>query len=86
LLQRERHEPRDQHDALVDTVVIEDTALGSSHRLFVNVQPEGGSGEPLQLEVDVPAHPYEHLGVSTRAQWRVLLMSEHMTLVPREDT
>jgi molybdate transport system ATP-binding protein len=87
LLVRDGHEPRNPGDALVEGTVVEDQPLGNTHRLVVSVKAEDSeTGAPLTLEVDVPAHPYQLLGVSTRANWRLVLTAEHMTLVPRENS
>jgi hypothetical protein len=43
---------------------------------------EAATTGPLIVESDVPAHPYEVLGVAGRREWRVALLAEHMSLVP----
>ncbi len=84
LLLREGREARGDGDAVVEAEIIEDVALGNTHRLLMRVPAlADGVGEGLVLEVDVPAHPYELLGVGAKREWRVALTAEHMTLVPR---
>ena len=86
LLVRDGYERRNPGDALVEGTVVEDQPLGNTHRLLVSVKSEDSDvAEPLLLEVDVPAHPYQRLGVSTRPNWQLVLTTEHMTLVPREN-
>jgi hypothetical protein len=31
----------------------------------------------------VPAHPYDVMGIASKRNWQIVLMSEHLTLVPR---
>ena len=80
-------EGRDTHsglDTVVDTEIIEEMAMGNTHRLFMRAGvPDAALGEPFVFEVDVPAHPYEVLGVASRRDWRIALTSDHMTLVER---
>jgi molybdate transport system ATP-binding protein len=84
LLLREGRAARDEGDATIDAEIIEDVSLGNTHRLYMRAQCiDGDGGAAYVFEVDVPAHPYELLGVSGRPDWRVVLSSEHMTLVPR---
>jgi hypothetical protein len=52
--------------------------------LFMRTSAGSERQEPLVLEIDVPAHPYEVLGVASRPQWNVRLTSEHIALVARE--
>lgn len=84
LLLREGHESNDGRDAVVGAEIVEDTALGNTHRLLMRTLPADGTlaGPPLLIHVDVAAHPYEHLGVSSKREWRLVLDASHMTLVP----
>lgn len=84
LLLREGRGAHGDGDAVVEAEVIEDVALGNTHRLLMRAPAlTGETGEPLVLEVDVPAHPYELLGVNAKKDWRVALTAEHMSLVPK---
>jgi molybdate transport system ATP-binding protein len=83
LLLREGREPHNPGDAIVDVEIVEDIALGNTHRLFMRAG-SGATSEPFLFEVDVPAHPYELLGVASRRDWRIVLTTEHMKLVERD--
>jgi molybdate transport system ATP-binding protein len=80
---RDGHEPRDVRDAIVDTEIIEEVPMGNTHRLFMRAAvPDAAFGESFVFEVDMPAHPYDVLGIRARREWRVVLASEHLSLVP----
>ncbi len=80
LLVREGRESSHANDAVVAAEIIEDVPMGNTHRLYMRVeQPE--SREPLLLEVDVPAHPYDVIGVATKSHWNIALTSERCSLV-----
>jgi molybdate transport system ATP-binding protein len=82
---REGRESHGEADAIVETEIIDEEATGNTHRLAMRAAPaDAGLGEPLVFEVDVPAHPYEVLGIARRRDWRVALTSEHIALVPRD--
>jgi molybdate transport system ATP-binding protein len=69
-----RRGPDDESaDAFLEGRIVDETAHGSSHTLFVQV-PAG----PLLLEVDVPAHPYEVLGVAERKDWWLQIRRESL--------
>ena len=80
LLVREGREASYANDPVVAAEVIEDVPMGNTHRLYMRVEPRD-SGEPLLLEVDVPAHPYEVIGVATKRRWNIALTSESCSLV-----
>ena len=82
---REGREARERGDAAIDVEIVEEVAMGNTHRLFMQARAAGADlGEPYIFEVDVPAHPYEVLGIATRRDWRIALTSEHLSLVPRD--
>ena len=82
---RAGREAREATDAVVDAEIVEEVAMGNTHRLFMRaVAADADLGEPYIFEVDVPAHPYEVLGIGTRRDWRIALTTEHLSLVPRE--
>jgi molybdate transport system ATP-binding protein len=81
LLLRDGHQPHDAGDAILNAEVVEDVSLGNTHRLFMRVPGAGDIGDSLMMEVDVPAHPYELLGVASRRDWQVVLTAEHISLV-----
>lgn len=72
-------------NATVDVEIIEEVALGNTHRLFMRAMPlDTEVGEPFVFEVDMPAHPYEVLGIASRRDWRIALTAENLSLVPRD--
>ncbi|TAK58239.1 MAG: ABC transporter ATP-binding protein [Dehalococcoidia bacterium] len=72
-------------NAVVETEIIEEVGLGNTHRLFMRARPvDADLGEPFVFEVDMPAHPYEVLGISSRRDWRIALTAENLSLVPRD--
>jgi molybdate transport system ATP-binding protein len=82
---REGHEPRESEDTVVETEIIDEDATANSHRLFMRtVAPQGSAGEPFIFEADVPAHPYQVLGIASRRVWRLALSPEWMSVVPRD--
>jgi hypothetical protein len=71
--------------AVVETEVIDEVATGNNHRLHMRTVPGDGTvAEPFVFEVDVPAHPYEVLGIASRRDWRVVIDPRWASLVPRE--
>jgi len=84
LVLREGHEPR-HGDVVLDAEIVEEQATSNNHRLYLRVPPvDADLGEPHIIEADVPAHPYEVLGIASRRDWRITLAAEHVTLVPRD--
>jgi molybdate transport system ATP-binding protein len=85
IIVREDRDSRDQGNTMIDTEIVEEVEMGNTHRLFMRAAvPDAGVGEPLIFEVDVPAHPYEVLGIASKREWRIALTAEHVSLVPRE--
>ncbi len=69
LLER-RERPSAHHTNRLAGTIVSETAYGSSHTLFVRV--EGARTEAAHhLEVDVPAHPYEVMGVARQRDWSI---------------
>jgi len=83
LVLREGRDARDPGDAVIETEIIEEVAMGNTHRIFMRSTSET-IAEPYVFEVDVPAHPYEVLNIPAHRDWRIVLTSEHLSLVPRE--
>ena len=82
---KEGREARDYNDTVIETEIIDEEATGNNHRLFMRtVAPPGLVVEPYVFEVDVPAHPYEVLGIASRREWGVVLSADWMSLVARE--
>jgi molybdate transport system ATP-binding protein len=85
LVLREGRDAREPTDAVIETEIIEEVAMGNTHRIFMRAAaPDAGVGEPYVFEVDVPAHPYEVLNIPSRRDWRIVLTSEHLSVVPRD--
>ncbi|MHB8684271.1 MAG: ABC transporter ATP-binding protein [Dehalococcoidia bacterium] len=84
LVLRAGRDARDPGDAVLETEIVEEVAMGNTHRIFMRAHAiDADLGEPYVFEVDVPAHPYEVLGIPSRRDWRIVLTSEHLALVPR---
>ncbi|MEX0750347.1 MAG: ABC transporter ATP-binding protein [Dehalococcoidia bacterium] len=82
---REGHEAHDPLDVVLDAEIIDETATANTHRLYMRTDVTGAEiGEPYVFEVDVPAHPYEVLGISSKREWRIALTSDHLTLISRD--
>lgn len=76
--------PARSGNAVVEAEIIEEVATGNTHRLFMRADPvDAGVGEPYVFEVDMPAHPYEVLGIASKRNWRIALTAENLSLVPR---
>ncbi|MPZ50662.1 MAG: ATP-binding cassette domain-containing protein, partial [Dehalococcoidia bacterium] len=71
LLRRDRPHANDL-DTTLDVEIIEELASANSHRLYLRVVGEDGPAECV-IEADVPAHPYEVIGVAESREWRVAL-------------
>jgi ABC-type sulfate/molybdate transport systems ATPase subunit len=79
---RDDREAREHDDAVVETEIIDQVATGNNHRLFMRTLMPSPTDEPYVFEVDVPAHPYEVLGIASRREWRIVLSARWMSLVP----
>lgn len=69
-------------DTVLDVEVIDDTTTSNSHRLLLRVRAAPGSAEGCILEADVPAHPYEVMGIATRPDWKVALTLDQSVAIP----
>jgi molybdate transport system ATP-binding protein len=79
LLRRDRPHASEL-DTLLDVEIVDEVATGNNHRLYLRVATEAGPSDCL-LEADVPAHPYEVMGVASRRDWRVALALDHTVVV-----
>jgi hypothetical protein len=79
---KEGRDPQEYNDTVVDVEIIDEVSTGSNHRLFMRTASPSATDEPYVFEVDVPAHPYEVLGIASRRDWRIVLSSRWMALVP----
>ncbi len=85
IVEREDRPSRNDDNAQIDTEIIEEVGMGNTHRLFMRARPlDSEAGEPCVFEVDMPAHPYEVLGIATKREWRIALTAENVALVPRD--
>lgn len=69
ILLRPERRPRDAaRDTVVEAEIVDETAHGAAYTLFFRLAggPTHGAAD---VEVDVPAHPYDVLGVSRRRDW-----------------
>jgi hypothetical protein len=83
-VERHGHDPRLSASTTIDTEIVEEVSLGNTHRLFMRAPALSADiAEPYVFEVDVPAHPYQVLGITGRRDWRIGLTAEHTWLVPR---
>ena len=85
IIEREGRESRDGGNTVIEAEIIEEVAMGNTHRLFMRADPPDMEiGVPYVFEVDVPAHPYQVLNIPSRRNWRIALTTEHTWLVPRD--
>jgi molybdate transport system ATP-binding protein len=80
LLRRDRPHP-ESRDTVLDVEIEDEVATGNNHRLYLRVVNEDGPTACI-IEADVPAHPYEVMGVSSTRQWRIALSFEHAAVIP----
>jgi molybdate transport system ATP-binding protein len=67
-------------DTLLDVEIEDEIATGSNHRLYLRVVSENGPTDCL-IEADVPAHPYQVMGVAGHRDWRVALTLEETVAI-----
>ena len=63
---------------LVRGRIVREVASGAFHTLVMRLE-----GTDLELEVDVPAHPYEVMGVAQQRDWQVSLKRSALHLIGR---
>jgi ABC-type Fe3+/spermidine/putrescine transport system ATPase subunit len=68
-------------DAVLDVEIEDEVAMGNNHRLYLRVQGKSGPAACV-IEADVPAHPYEVMGVATTRRWQVALSQQHAVAIP----
>jgi ABC-type Fe3+/spermidine/putrescine transport system ATPase subunit len=68
---------------LLSGAIVRDIAHGAYHTLHVRLDPPILPGD-FDLEVDVPHHPYEVMGVAATRTWQVALQRSAVHLVPAE--
>lgn len=70
-----------QLDTTLDVELVDEVATGNNHRLYLRVTGAANDDECI-IEADVPAHPYQVMGVSSRRDWRVALTLEETVAIP----
>jgi molybdate transport system ATP-binding protein len=80
LLRRDRPHA-ESLDTTLDVELEDEVATGSNHRLYLRVVNEAGPTACV-IEADVPAHPYQVMGVAERRDWRVALTLEETVTIP----
>jgi molybdate transport system ATP-binding protein len=84
LLRRDRSHANDI-DTTLDVEIEDEVAGANSHHLYLRVVNESGPTACI-LEADVPSHPYEVMGISSRRDWRVALTLSRTVAVPLQTT
>jgi hypothetical protein len=80
LLRRDRPHSNEVETAL-DVELEDEIATANNHRLYMRVVNDQGPTDCV-IEVDVPAHPYDVMGVASTRSWRVALTLEHTVAIP----
>ncbi len=81
LLRRDRPHTN-QLDTTLDVELIDEVPTGNNHRLYLKVI--GSDNDLCVVEADVPAHPYQVMGVASRRDWRVALTLDETVAIPME--
>jgi molybdate transport system ATP-binding protein len=82
LLRRDRPHTN-QMETTLDVELIDEVPTGNNHRLYLKVM--GAVNDECIIEADVPAHPYQVMGVATRREWRVALTLDETVAIPLKD-
>ncbi len=80
LLRPERHAAEELRDAAITAVIVAEEAHGATHTLFFRLP--GANEVPYDVEVDLPAHPYEVLGVRQRRLWTLVFPRDAVHVMP----
>ena len=59
-------------ETVLDVEIEEEIATGNNYRLYLRVETADGPTDCV-IEADVPAHPYQVMGVAQSRHWRVAL-------------
>ncbi len=84
LLRPERHAGEDVRDTALAAVIVDEVAHGASHTLYLRVDGDGraaAAGMP-DIEVDLPSHPYEVMGVGRQRHWTLVLPRAALHVMP----
>jgi molybdate transport system ATP-binding protein len=72
-----------QLDTTLDVELVDEVPTGNNHRLYLRVAHS--LQDECIIEADVPAHPYQVMGVASRRDWRVALTLEETVAIPARD-
>jgi molybdate transport system ATP-binding protein len=81
LLRPDRLHIDDMQDTVVLAEIVDEIAHGSSHTLFFRLADRPSTREH-DIEVDVPSHPYEVMGVRERRTWALALPRRAVHVMP----
>jgi molybdate transport system ATP-binding protein len=79
LLRRDRPHANDL-DTTLDVQIVDEVATSTSHRLYLDVVKDGATTGCL-IEAEVPAHPYEVMGIAAQRDWRIALPIDHTVAI-----
>ena len=83
LLRPERHHADVRpHDTLVAAEIVDEIAHGAAHTLFFRLAGAPPPDAGYDVEVDLPALPYEVLGVRERRTWTLALPADAVHVMP----
>jgi molybdate transport system ATP-binding protein len=71
-----------QLETTLDVELVDEVPTGNNHRLYLRVTQ--AVNDECVIEADVPAHPYQVMGVSQRRNWRVALTLDETVAIPLE--
>ncbi len=80
LLRPERHPAEELRDAAITAEIVAEEAHGATHTLFFRLP--GAVDVPYDVEVDLPSHPYEVLGVRERRVWTLVFPRAAVHVMP----
>ena len=83
ILRRRQHAQDERLDTVLDVEIDEEIATGNNHRLFLRVFRDGSPTECV-IEADLPAHPYQVMGVASEKRWQIALTLEHSVAIALE--
>ena len=71
-----------QMETTLDVELVDEVPTGNNHRLYLRVKQ--AVNDECVIEADVPAHPYQVMGVGQRRDWRVALTLDETVAIPLE--
>lgn len=80
LLRPERHPGEELRDTALTAEIVAEEAHGPAHTLFFRLP--GANEVPYDVEVDLPSHPYEVLGVRERRVWTLVFPRAAVHVMP----